>query len=251
MLPNFLIVGVQRGGTTSLYNYLIMHENIIGASTKEIHFFDNNFHRGISWYQSQFENSSDTKNTNESITGEASPYYIFHPLVPKRILGVIPKVKLIILLRNPVDRAYSHYWHERRLGIESLSFEDAIKSEAKRLEGEEQKMLQDETYYSFNHQNYSYLSRGIYVDNLKRWLPLFSREQFFILKSEDLFFNPQQVFNKTLDFLNLTHFKLEKYEKTNAGTYEKINEKTRKHLEEYFKPHNENLNSFLGMDFGW
>ena len=247
MLPSFLIIGVQRGGTSSLYNYLIMHNDIIKATSKEVHFFDTGFHNGISWYKSQFGAESG----NKGVAGEATPYYIFHPIAPTRISKIIPKSKFIVLLRNPVDRAYSHYWLERRSGNENLSFEDAIRSEEKRLEGEEEKMLHNDTYYSFNHQHYSYLSRGIYVKSLQRWMQLFPREQFLVLKSEDLFSSPELVVNKVFSFLNLPHLKLEKYERSNGGEYEKINEKTRKYLEEYFKPHNQRLYSFLGLDFGW
>ena len=169
MLPNFIIIGVQRGGTTSLYKYLTKHPKIIPAIKKEIHFFDNNFHKGISWYQSQFKQNRllmllyKKKKFYDSITGEATPYYIYHPYGVERISKLIPNVKLIILLRNPVERAYSHYQHELRLKVEKISFEDALKQESNRLEGEIEKMLEDETYYSFNHKHFSYLSLALQI----------------------------------------------------------------------------------------
>ena len=119
--PNFLIIGAQRCGTTSLYNYLIQHPQIVPSSKKEVHFFDLNFHLGQSWYEKHFPEVSDN-----ILTGEASPYYIFHPLCPKRIFDYDPSVKLIVILRNPIDRAYSHYRHIVRLGHEPLKFEDAL-----------------------------------------------------------------------------------------------------------------------------
>ncbi|HEY9295730.1 MAG TPA: sulfotransferase domain-containing protein, partial [Phormidium sp.] len=163
--PDFIIIGAQKCGTTSLYEYLIQHPQILAASKKEVHFFDLNFAKGVDWYRQQFKPVS-----QKSITGEASPYYIFHPLVPQRIYQLFPQVKLIVLLRNPVERAISHYYHEVRLGFEDLGLEDAIAQEPARLEGETAKILADETYYSYNHQHYTYLSRGVYVEQLNNWM---------------------------------------------------------------------------------
>src|SRR5439155_957892 len=125
------------------------------------------------------------------LTGEASPYYLFHPRVPKRVRELLPSVKLIVLLRNPCDRAYSHYHHEVRLGVEALPFEAAIEREGERLRGEPEKLLASDTYYSFNHQHYSYLARGVYIDQLLAWRgDLFPKEQLLILRSEDPYANP-------------------------------------------------------------
>src|SRR5579885_2674785 len=128
LLPDFIIIGTQRGGTTSLYAYLGQHPQIAPAVIKEVHFFDNNYERGVGWYRTQFPfliEKSIAKNIGQQnfITGEASPYYLFHPHVPERAAKVVPGAKLIVLLRNPIDRAYSHYYHEVELGHEKLSFE--------------------------------------------------------------------------------------------------------------------------------
>ena len=175
VLPNFLIIGVSRSGTTSLYNYLTQHPSVAPALIKEVYFFDRSYKRGLAWYRSFFPTVlekyySTTVKKKEFITGEATPCYIFHPHVPRRVFKTIPGIKLIVLLRNPVDRAYSFYHHNLRRGLESLSFEEAIESEVKRLRGELEKMMDDENYFSFNRQYYSYLSRGIYVDQLKNWI---------------------------------------------------------------------------------
>jgi hypothetical protein len=164
-IPRFIIIGAQRCGTTSLYSYLIGHPYVASALQKEIHFFDLNFKKGVSWYRTQFPQLGE----QGFITGEGSPYYIFHPHVPKRIFDTVPRAKLILLLRNPVDRAYSHYHHEVKLGVEPLSFEDAIDREEERLHGQGEKIIADESYYSFNHQHYSYLCRGVYAYQLTVW----------------------------------------------------------------------------------
>jgi len=257
MFPNFLIIGVQRGGTTSLYKYLTKHPKIIPALKKEIHFFDINFDKGVSWYQSKFKQNPffmilyKKKKFKDSITGEATPYYIYHPYGAQRISKIIPNVKLIVLLRNPVERAYSHYHHEVRLKAERLSFEDAIKEESKRLEDETEKMLKDENYYSFNHQHFSYLQRGIYIDQLEVWTKKFPKEQILILSSEDLYSNSNEICNEVFSFLNLPNYNLKKIKAYYTGSYKSMREDTRKELIEYFKPHNEKLFNFLKKDFGW
>jgi len=172
-LIDFLIIGAQRCGTTSLYSYMVLHPQISSAKNKEVHYFDIFFYKGLDWYLSQFPSLS--SNNKNLITGESSPYYIFHPLAAKRIFKIIPKVKLIVLLRNPVERAYSHYHHIVKLGHESLTIEEAIKSEKERLDGETEKILSGE--FSFNHQHYSYLARGIYVDQLIQYFELFCQRK--------------------------------------------------------------------------
>ena len=249
MLPDFIIIGVQRGGTTSLYQYIIKHPQVVPASQKELHFFDYNFNKGISWYQSQF--IDDIKGDEHILTGEASPYYIFHPHAPKRISKIAPSVKIIVLLRNPVDRAYSHYCHEIRMEIEKLSFENAIKEERRRLEGEIEKMIHDETYHSFNHQNFSYLAREIYVDQLKVWNKFFAKDQILIICSEDFYTKPHTITNEVFDFLGISKHDLSVYKIFNHENHEPMNESTRKTLIEYFKPHNEKLYKFLNRNFGW
>ncbi|MEH7381665.1 sulfotransferase domain-containing protein [Bacillus sp. JJ1533] len=248
-MPDFLIIGAQKCGTTSLYNYLIKHPNVVPAKKKEVHFFDYQFEKGIAWYRKHFPLVFE--NNPNLITGEASPYYIFHPHAPQRISEMMPRVKIIVMLRNPVDRAYSHFQHEIRLGAETLSFEEAIEKEAARLQGEKEKMMKDENYYSYNHQHYSYLSRGIYVDQLKAWMEKFPKKQFLIVKSEDFFYDPLTVFDRVLHFLNLPVWELNKGKKYNAGHYSKMDDVMRKHLIDYFKPHNQRLYEILGENLDW
>ena len=138
---------------------------------------------------------------NDIITGEATPYYLFHPHVPERIFSIIPGIKLIVLLRNPIDRAYSHYYHQVTHKRETLSFEEAIKKEYDRLNGEDEKMMKNKDYLSYNHAHFSYLSRGIYVDQLKRWFSIFPKNQILVLKSEDFFEDTSRIYNEVLSFL--------------------------------------------------
>ncbi|WP_287523664.1 sulfotransferase domain-containing protein [Okeania sp. SIO2C2] len=157
-----MIIGAQKCGTNSLYNYLVQHPLIAASLQHEIHYFDLNFDKDLQWYQSQFPELEPG-----IITGESSPYYLFHPLVPQRIFDIYPQIKLIILLRNPAERAISHYDHEVRLGTEKLTLKEAIAAEQNRLKGEVEKIIQTGTYYSFNHQHYTYLARANILNNCK------------------------------------------------------------------------------------
>ncbi len=247
-MPDFLIIGTQKGGTTSLYNYLIQHPQVLPAAQKEVHFFDFNFHQSIDWYREQFPPQSPEK---PMLTGEASPYYLFHPLVPQRVKDLVPTVKLIVLLRNPVDRAWSHYNHEVRWGFEALSFAEAIAQEPERLAGEVEKMFADQNHYSYNHQHYTYLSRGIYISQLKKWLKLFPREQFLILKSEEFYANPADILAKTLAFLGLSPMKISDYPKYNAGDHSKMPDEFKFTLIKYFQEYNQQLSEELFLNFSW
>jgi len=264
LMPNFIIIGTMRGGTTSLYSYLTDHPQIGAAYMKEVHFFDVYYHKGLSWYRSQFpsvmqkyyaERGQKQGQKGTFVTGEASPYYLFHPHAPRRIAKILPQVKLVVLLRNPVTRAYSHYSHEVAGGHESLSFEEAIDREEERTGKEAEKLAQDGRYVSFNHRHFSYLSRGIYVDQLKVWMDLFPREQFLILKSEDFYADPAAGLKQVLQFIDIPDAGLkeqkEEYEQLNTTKPLKMNPATRKRLAEYFEPHNARLYEYLGVDFGW
>ncbi|MGF1491695.1 MAG: sulfotransferase domain-containing protein [Microcoleaceae cyanobacterium] len=265
--PTFLIIGVQKGGTSSLYEYLIQHAQIAPALVKEVHFFDNhtrahNFGKGMIWYRSHFAYSFQNLflSAERSLTtGEATPDYLFDPNAPQRVAKYLPSAKLILLLRNPVDRAYSHYLHNVRAsatydpGREPLSFEDAIAQEDERLKGEQEKLLQDSSYFSYNYSHYSYLSKGIYIKQLEKWLEFFSKEQILILKSEDFFENPPITFAQVLEFLGLQKQALTDY--TAYNTREKsdssLSESTRRYLVSHFEPYNQSLYQLTGEDFGW
>lgn len=255
-MPHFIIIGGQRCGTTSLYEYLKKHPCIFSALVREVHFFDDNFAKGVSWYRAHFptllyRNYIKSIRKQDFVTGEASPYYLFHPHAPKRVHETIPRVKLIVLLRDPIDRAYSHYHHEVRLGFENLSFKEAIKKERERLRGQLEKIANNDNYVSFNHNHYSYVSRGIYVDQLKIWMRFFPRKQILILKSEDLFDNPSRNFDSVTDFLQLPKWQLKEYRKYHVGHYTKMGATIRKQLLDFFEPHNQRLFDYLKMDFGW
>lgn len=266
-LPDFLIIGAQRCGTTSLYFYLSEHPNVVSAATKEVHFFDDRYDKGMGWYRAQFPTSvykylSAPMRRYGFLTGEATPSYLFHPYAPKRISQALPRAKLIVILRNPVDRAYSQYWLRSTVSDETLSFEDALRTEEERIAAERQKLETDERQKD-TFRRYSYLTRGIYVDQLQHWMSYYPKEQFFILRSEDFYKDPSTIVRQTLEFIGAPNadmlaskeFKQYRTAQKTGYLYDqkppKMKPETRAYLVDYFKPHNARLYEFLGRDFGW
>jgi len=250
VLPNFLIIGVQKGGTSSLFQYLLEHPNIIPGYKKEVKFFDGNYHKGLDWYRYNFPLITQMSDPI-SQTGEASPSYVFHPLVPKRVKEALPNVKLVLLLRDPIARAYSHYQGNLRKGHEKLSFEEAIDQEQSRLGGEQEAIVVDQHYPMYKYLVYSYLARGVYIEQVRNWLKSFTREQLLIQRSDDLFSSPQEVYTRVLTFLGLPEWKLDNFEIVNFGRYETMEPQTKNQLREYFNPFNQELYDFLGTNFDW
>lgn len=254
-LPDFMIIGAKRGGTTSLYRYLAAHPQVAPLfparqKIKGTYFFDVNFHRGLPWYRSHFRRES--AGSSDLVTGEASPYYLFHPLAAKRAAEAVPHTRPIVLLRNPVDRAYSHWKEQVRRGFEPLSFEDALAVEPERLAGEEQRIRNEPAYYSFAHEHHSYVGQGRYLERLAGWLERFPRERVLVLRSEDLYRDPASTLARVLEFLGLPAFALDAYEAHNFHPADAMTGSTRTRLIEAFAPHNEELSRAVGMTFeGW
>jgi hypothetical protein len=256
LLPDFLIIGTQRGGTTSLYKYLVQHPHLSHALTKEIRFFDLNYHRGLGWYRSRFPSRRYRELVRrrqgfDLTVGEASPDYLFDPHAPVRVASDLPEVRLIVLLRDPVDRAFSHYWHQFKRGHEQLGFAEAIAAEPRRLAGELDKTLADPSYVSYERHHHSYLARGIYVDQLTAWMERIPRDRFLIERSEDLFQEPRLVYRRVLEFLDLPGHDLTEYEAFNSFSSGQMDPALREQLVDFFRPHNRRLYEYLEHDFGW
>lgn len=249
-LPSVLILGAQKGGTTSLFNYLVQHPDVHPPFGKELHYFDFHYELGTRWYRGRFPYTH--RLANGSITLEASPYYLIHPLVPERAAKLLPAVKLVALLRNPIDRALSHYQHEVRAGRETLSFAEAIDREAERLAGEEDRLQSEPGYYSYNHHRYTYTRRGLYLEQLRRWVQHFPRSQLLIIQSERLFSDPVATTARVHQFLGLRPQPLERYEPFLQGSYDRhMPPQLRRRLAAYFEPYNRELFRWLGEEFDW
>jgi hypothetical protein len=249
-LPDALIIGAQKGGTTSLFNYLVQHPDVLPPFGKEIHYFDLHYERGVRWYRGRFPYSH--RLSRGKLTIDASPYYLVHPLAPRRAAQLLPEARLIALLRNPVDRALSHYQHEVRGGRESLSFAEAIERESERLEGEEERLRDDPRYYSASHHRHSYLQRGRYVEQLRRWAEHFPRSRLLVLQSEWLFRDPAAASSAVYHFLGLAPHRLARYQPFLQGKYDReMPEDVRARLSAYFEPWNRELYRWLGEEYDW
>jgi hypothetical protein len=255
-LPDYIIAGAQKSGTTSLWAYLSEHPDVDPPMTKEMSFFDVNYDRGMNWYRMHFplDTSEDANGDTRPamLTGESTAYYMFHPLAPARIAQELPRVKVILLLRNPVSRAFSHYQLKLRRRQEELSFEEAIDAEADRLAGEHEKLIREPNYYSEAHDRYSYLARGRYLEQIRRWQQVLPREQLLILESGEFFKQTANVFRRVLNFLGLKQWEPTSYGNRFPGKYrDTVREATRRRLVEYFAPYNDELYAHLGTRFNW
>ncbi|HZJ70223.1 MAG TPA: sulfotransferase domain-containing protein [Planctomycetota bacterium] len=247
-LPDFLVLGAQKAGTTALYEYLRRHPQISGPSWKEVSFFDRHWARGESWYRGNFPNVARTRGKH---VGEASPSYVFHPLAPQRVQEVVPEARLVVLVRNPVDRALSQYNHEVALGREPLPFEEALDVEEERLRGEQERMAADPRYFSREWWSHTYKARGRYAEQLERWLAVFPREQLLVLPSDDLGSEPARAHAQVLEFLGASPQRLDSYPRVYEREYEPMKAETRERLAAEFEEPNRRLYELLGRDLGW
>ncbi|MDP9365631.1 MAG: sulfotransferase domain-containing protein [Chloroflexota bacterium] len=236
--PDFVIIGAQKGGTTSLYRYLTEHPDVGGATKKEVHFFDRSYDKGLDWYLAHFPERGEF-----AVVGESGPSYLFHPEVPERVRRTLPHAKLLVLLRNPVDRAYSQYQMRlRRVGEDS--FEAALDEEFARLPVNGNLPGPEKGHHA-------YLPRGVYADQLRRWFAVFPREQFLVLQSEAFFAQPEEGLRRTLAFLGLPPWRPAEFEVHNPGAYGEMRPETRRRLQEFYAPHNRRLYELLDWDLGW
>lgn len=189
-LPDFVGIGTQKGGTTSLHMLLSQDARIGLPKKKELHYFDQENLGKIEEYAKEFEDVSERK-----VIGEITPYYMFHPKAAERIKQAVPDTKIIALLRDPIERTISQYFHAKRSGYENLEIEDALKKEKERL-------LSGSMY---SHQKHSYIHRSMYEKQLETYEKLFPTENILIIKSEDLFIDTDKVWGRIETLLGLNH----------------------------------------------
>jgi hypothetical protein len=253
-LPDFVIIGAQRAGTTSLYNYLIQHPCIAPAVKKEVHYFDLCYEYGERWYRGHFMRESERKKQPVQgypmMTGEASPYYLYHPLVPERLKALLPNAKLLVLLRNPADRALSQFFFNKKNGKENEKLGYALQNETERMKGA---VLDapNARRGTEPHRRRSYLQRGIYVDQLQHWFNHFPREQFHLINSERMNEDPATAVRGALEFIGLPDNPDTNFEKHHVTRYPDLDPSIRDWLVDYFRPHNERLFELLGERYEW
>ena len=259
MLPDFIIIGSQKCGTSSLYDFIVRHPAIKKARVKEVHYFtfNNEWAKfrlgsdhpvakqdkfGVNWYRSNFPTKFEAwvryrKTNQRMLTGEATTTYLHYSGVPNKIKSLLPEVKMVVILRNPTNRAYSAYNFYKWFYLEDRTFEDAIKQD---LEGRETRYFR------------TYLAPGHYAQHLERWFKHFSRNQFLILTNEELREDLQGTLDRVWEFLDVVPYRFERQpENLNVGNYKPMNKKMRECLVEYYRPHNKRLDKLLGHHFDW
>jgi hypothetical protein len=238
-LPHFVIIGAQRAGTSSLYRWLCSQPSVEPALSKEVQFFDVNYDKGERWYKAHFPVAR-----AGVVTGEASPYMLFHPLAPSRAVRDLPdETKFIILLREPVSRLISQYWHEKNAGFETETFERAIALEPDRLRGTDDIVRRGER--SFTHRHHSYVARSEYAGQLQRWTDAVLPGRLLVLESEKLFREPS-VTESLLDWLGLPANR-EPFPAVNAAVRTAdLDEQLVSDLRDHFDEKNEELFELLG-----
>lgn len=255
-LPDFVLVGTKRGGTTSLWNNLLRHPQILGMypasrGLKSTNYFFKHHDESLKWYRSHFPTAASRQRAGSGITGEASPYYMYGPHIPRQLAEAVPSARVLVLLRDPVERAFSHYQERRAEGVEHLSFEEALAAESSRLAEDEARREQDPDYYSQSHDWFSYRDRGIYlpqVQRLQRWFPA---EQLLIMRSEDFYSEYQKSFDEVTDFLGVGRHDLGRAEHHNLIKRSPMEPATRAELAAFYRPHNAALEDHLGRVFEW
>ncbi|RKS72070.1 sulfotransferase domain-containing protein [Actinomadura pelletieri DSM 43383] len=259
MLPDFLMVGTQRGGTTSLFRALAAHPAAVQPNFhKGVHYFDVNYTRGLGWYRGHFPVRSLTERRVAAAMEGARPlafesagYYMHHPVAAERIARDLPGVKLIVLLRDPVIRAYSAHKHESARGFETEPFERALDLEPERLAGEVEKLRADPGYVSHSHRHHSYVDRGQYADQIARLFELFGRDRVHVLYAEDFFTEPEPCYDAILEFLGLPPWRPASFERHNARPGSPLPDHLHRRLSEHYAPWDDKLAALLGAEPAW
>lgn len=245
--PHYLIIGTQKGGTSSLYSALTQHPQVLKAARKEVHFFDQYYARGYAWYLQQFPTGSP-----DQIVGEASPFYMAHPLAAGRIHQHCPDTRIIVLLRNPADRAISHYHQEFRRHHDPMTLQQALDAETTRTANDWRALAEGKLLTHSAAQRFSYRQRGHYAEQLRPFLERFPRNQFFIDSSERFFYQPQQLLPDLYRFLGVDpDFHPSDLWPRKPGHYGDADEKIRQDLLDYYRPMNEALFDLIGQRFDW
>jgi hypothetical protein len=256
LLPGLVLAGASRCGTTSLHRALVTHPALRPpVAQKGVHYFDVSYGRGLSWYRGHFPVravAAARSGAGGPLGFESSGYYMHHPLAPARMAADLPGVRGVVMLRDPVERAYSAFKHESARGFETApTFETALDLEAGRLEGEVERIRTTPGYVSHAHRHQSYVDRGQYVEQVTHLFDTFGRDRVHVMFSEDFFATPHQEYERLLAFLDLPVVHPPAYEQHNARRASPMAPETRERLDTHFKPYDDALAELLGRPVAW
>jgi len=253
LLPDFIIIGAARSGTTHLLGQLNAHPNVL-AGPRETHFFDSHrYTYGLSWYRLRFPTNKARREAyaqglHPVLTGESSPSYLWHPHAPARIARGVPEARLLVLLRDPAARAASHWaWCLRQCG-ETRTLREAVEAEIgeageePRLRVPADKRVNDPLV----------VRRGLYQPQLERWLTHISRDRILVIQSERWFRDPPGVMAEVCDFLELPlQAQLPRVMRNRNKPHDPYDPAVLARLREFYRPYNARLAEYLEMDLDW
>ncbi|MDH3294871.1 MAG: sulfotransferase domain-containing protein [Acidimicrobiia bacterium] len=257
VLPDVVLAGVQRSGTTALFEALYRLPMVERPRRgKGSHYFSYNYHRGWEWFQSQFPTRQwadvvEARQGQPMFCFDACPYYLFHPFAVERMAHALPDIKVMVMLRDPVRRAESHFHHSVSHGHETLSFDEALAVEGDRLAGEDDRMQQDWTYWSHSHEHHSYVSKGRYVEQLERLYRHYAHDQVMVIQSEAFYHNPNHVLAEVTEWLGLPPVELARSDDRNSHRYTQMDPAMRQRLVEVYREPNERLYQLIGRRYDW
>lgn len=258
-IPDFFVLGAQKGGTTTLYHMLVKLPSIVPSVRKEIEYLNDPNRRGLglNWYCEHFPSLEKKekiarKTGIRPVTGEATTL-LNHPLAPELLKAIAPNIRFVVLLREPSSRAFSHYQHNILVGSENRSFEQALEEEDDAVNYDMEKLKEDPNYPAHSLRAHSYKQRGRYVENLTRWFEHFPRQHFYIEGSRRFFNEQDDVLEEIQKFLGLSPFPVKQDKRVyNKGVYsQKMADETKNKLKDYFQKYNEALFKLLGRSLDW
>jgi hypothetical protein len=256
VLPDFLIVGAQRCGTTTLFRTLVQHPAVLPPTLRKgVHYFDLAYDNELSWYRGRFPTLAQRDECSQqagrrALVGESSPYYMWHPFAPARIAHDLPDIRVLVALRDPVERAYSAHAHELARGYETQPFEVALELEAQRLTGAQQALEASRGARHFAHQHQAYVTRGQYIDQLERLESELGRDRMLVIDAQDFWTEPEEQWADVLDFLGLPPVDVT-FERHNARRRAAMDDALRARLEDQFLPFDERLAAWWGRAPSW
>jgi hypothetical protein len=252
--PSFIILGAQRAGTTTLYRVLSEHPALARPTvSKGIGYFDVNYGKGPRWYRGNFPLARMARRRHgpDATTFESSGYYLFHPLAAARIAHDLPDVRVVVMVREPVERAYSAHRHELNRGFETEEFEAAVDLEEQRTSGEAERMIADPSYVSFDHRHHSYLARSRYSEQIDRYIDVLGRDRVYVVDADVFFADPAGEFERLRSWLGLPEWRPTKVEQWNAQPRTPMRPELRERLERYFEPYDARLAEQMGRAPSW
>jgi hypothetical protein len=256
-MPDFLLVGAQRCGTTSLFRALLCHPHVLRANfLKGVNYFDVRADQAPEWYRAHFPLTSTARRRaapgqDHGLVFEASGYYMFHPHAPTRIMKALPEVKIVAMVRDPVERAFSAYKHEFARGFETEPLERALALEDERVAPELARMLADPHYQSDVYRHQAYRRRGHYAEQLQVFADGLGHGRVHVVQSELFFTEPEQEYTRLLDFLGLPTVMPDSFDRYNPRPSAPLDASVAALLREHFAPHDAALETFLSARPSW